>query len=37
MLGIGAFILLHLALVALHPETLKAMILPVAAEKEDRR
>ncbi|GAB0114316.1 cytochrome b/b6 domain-containing protein [Acidisoma sp. C75] len=27
MLGIGAFILLHLALVALHPETLKAIVV----------
>lgn len=37
MLGIVAFVVLHVSLVAIHPATLKSMIVSVPAEKEEGR
>jgi thiosulfate reductase cytochrome b subunit len=37
MFGIAAFVLVHVALVAIHPRTLKSMIVTLPAEIEDNR
>lgn len=37
MFGIAAFVVVHVALVLIHPRTLRAMILPVPAESETSR
>jgi thiosulfate reductase cytochrome b subunit len=37
MFGIFAFVLVHVALVVIHPRTLKSMIVTVSAEMEDSR
>jgi thiosulfate reductase cytochrome b subunit len=37
MFGIVAFVLVHIALVAVHPRTLKSMIVTVPAEIEEGR
>ncbi|MDE2516870.1 MAG: cytochrome b/b6 domain-containing protein [Rhodospirillales bacterium] len=37
MFGIAAFVVLHVTLVAIHPSTLKSMIVAVPAEREEGR
>ncbi len=37
MFGIVAFVLVHVALVAIHPRTLKSMIVTVPTETEESR